>query len=160
MEAGNPHRTPLLVLIAITKLAEAALLLAVAFGAHRLLHADVEQIVTHWARAVRVDPDNRFAHAVLSRVTGLSDRRLTEISVGTLMYGLLFSVEGAGLLLGRRWAEWVTVVSTAGFLPVEVYEVIRQVHIVRVLVLVLNLLIVIYLIRRLVRPAPRATPAT
>lgn len=145
----SEHGSSVLILIAITKLAEAAMLLLVAFGVHRLLHGNVQETLLHWVRAVRVDPDNRFAHSVLSRLTGLSTRALEEISLAMFMYGVLFSVEGVGLLLQKRWAEWVTVISTAGFLPIEVYEVIQHVRLARIVILLINSLIVVYLILRL-----------
>jgi uncharacterized membrane protein (DUF2068 family) len=145
----------LLILIGIVKLAKAALLLTVAAGAHRLLHTDTQETLLRWAHAVRVDPENRFAHAILTRISGLSERTLAEISLATALYGLLFAVEGTGLLLRQRWAEWVTVISTAGFLPVELYEVIQRVRLARIVVLSINVLIVLYLIRRLKRrPLP------
>jgi uncharacterized membrane protein (DUF2068 family) len=136
-------------LVALTKLAEAALLLLAALCAHRLLHGDVQKTILHWVAAVRIDPDNRFAHAILGKATGLSPRKLEALSLGTLMYGLLFAVEGVGLVLQKRWAEWVTVISTAGFLPLEIYEIVHHVRVVKIVVLVINLLIVIYLIIRL-----------
>jgi uncharacterized membrane protein (DUF2068 family) len=149
----------LLILIATTKIVEAALLLAVAFGGHRLLHKDIQETLLHWARVIRVDPDNHFAHALLTRATGLSTRKLEEISLATLLYGVLFTVEGVGLLLKRRWAEYVTVISTAGFLPVEGYEVIKQAQVARFAVLTINALIVIYLILRLMRERRRKREA-
>ena len=147
----RPKGSFVILLVALTKLAEAAFLFVAAFTAHRLLHGDLQQTVLHWVSAVRVDPNNRYVHTLLAKTTGLSTSRLEAISLGTLLYGLLFTVEGIGLLFRKRWAEWVTVISTAGFLPLEAYEVIQHVHIGRVAVLSINLLIVVYLILRLVR---------
>ena len=77
-------------------------MIAVALGAHHLLRGDVQEIVLHWAHAVQVDPDSRYAQAVLTRVTGLSHKRLEEIGLATLLYGTLFLVEGIGLLLMKK----------------------------------------------------------
>ena len=87
-------------------------------------------------------------------MTGLSPHKLEEISLGTLLYGLLFCTEGTGLVLGKRWAEYVAVISTAGFLPVEVYEIFHKFRWTKVVVLILNIAIVVYLIVRLWQTRP------
>lgn len=149
--AERGHSDSVLIGIGLLKVLEGALLVLVALGAHHLLHKDIQQTVVHWARVVRVDPGNRFAHAALTRLTGMSPKKLEEISLGTLLYAALFMTEGVGLLLRKRWAEYVAVISTAGFLPIEVYEMFHRFHWTKVAVLVINILIVVYLIVRLVQ---------
>lgn len=63
-------------------------------------------------------------------------------------YGAVFLVEGVGLLLRRRWAEWLTVVVTGSFIPLEVYELVRHPGAGKIVALVLNVAIVAYLIWR------------
>ena len=102
--AEKRRRSVILTLVAIVKLIKALTLFAVALGVHHLLRSDVQETLLHWERAIRVDPDNRFAHAVLTRVTGLSPKRMEEIGLATLLYGTMFLVEGTGLMLMKRWA--------------------------------------------------------
>ncbi|MDB5303371.1 MAG: hypothetical protein JWM97_920 [Phycisphaerales bacterium] len=159
MEKDRP--SSVLFLVAVTKLLKAALLVAVAAGAHKLLHHDAEEVIRHWAHAVRVGPASHWLDAAIARVTGMSDRRLEVISIATLLYAALFATEGVGLLLRQRWAEYLTVVSTSLLLPLEVYELVRRwhvskVHVSNVVVLVLNLLIVAYLAWRLWKTDKRA----
>jgi uncharacterized membrane protein (DUF2068 family) len=144
--------------IAAFKLLKAALLVAVAVGAHRLVRGGGEAVLVHWVRALRVDPDNRIVHSIVSRLTGLSDRQLRAISLGTLLYAGLFATEGVGLLLRKRWAEYLTVIATALLLPVEVYELVRHPSAAKVLVLVANAAVVVYLIY-FIRQARRSADA-
>ena len=58
-------------------------------------------------------------------------------------------MEGIGLLLRRRWAEYLTVVATGLLLPLEVYEIARKPNALRVVVLLANLVIVAYLLVKL-----------
>ena len=109
MENARPSK--LLPWIAATKLIKAALLLTVAFGFHRFRGGHAGNVFEEYVRAIRVDPHNRIAHAVLTRLTGLSDRRLHELGIATFLYGALFGTEGTGLLLRKRWAEYLTIVS-------------------------------------------------
>jgi uncharacterized membrane protein (DUF2068 family) len=140
-----------LILIGAFKLLKALLLLGVALGVHHLLHRDVEEVVLHWARAVRVDPDNRYLHAALARITGLSPRKLHEIGLVLELYAALYALEGVGLVLRKRWGEYVAVITTAGLLPLEMYEVAHHFGWAKLIVLVLNAAVVVYLIVRLRR---------
>jgi uncharacterized membrane protein (DUF2068 family) len=77
--------------------------------------------------------------------------RIAALGVGAFLYAALFLVEGIGLWLQRRWAEYLTVVATASFIPFEIFEVARRVTATRMVALVVNLAILVYLIVRLRR---------
>ena len=59
---------------------------------------------------------------------------------------MLELVEGVGLWLARRWAEYLTVVATAAFLPLEVYELTRTVTVTKLAAFAINVVVVAYLI--------------
>lgn len=79
----------------------------------------------------------------------VSPRRLEQVGAATFVYAGVFLTEGIGLLLGRRWAEWLTVLVTASFLPLELYELVERLRWSRVLLLAVNLAILLYLVARL-----------
>ena len=56
--------------------------------------------------------------------------------------------EGVALHLRKPWARWFTIIATSSFIPVEIYEIIREIHLIRVLVMVANIGIVVYLWQR------------
>jgi uncharacterized membrane protein (DUF2068 family) len=153
MKPARPTGTTTLLLIALFKLFKGVLLVVVGIGALRLLHRDVAETVSHWVDILRVDPDNRFIHKLLSHVLAVSPKQLKEASVGTFVYAGLLLTEGTGLLLRKRWAEYFTIISTAGLIPLEVYEIDRHVTAVKIVVLVINVAIVWYLVAR-IRRAP------
>ena len=51
---------------------------------------------------------------------------LVEVALVLLAYALVELVEGVGLWMARRWAEYLTVVATAAFLPLEVLRTGRE----------------------------------
>ncbi|ANZ14134.1 DUF2127 domain-containing protein [Streptomyces noursei] len=61
-------------------------------------------------------------------------------------YALLEGVEAVGLWFGRRWAEYLTFVATTVLLAPEVYELLSRVTVTKVLTLLVNLAVVIYLL--------------
>jgi len=148
MGSANRQSSTTLLAIAIFKLFKGILLLAVGIGALRLLHRDVGEVVSHWVDVLGVDPDNRVIHRLLSRVLSISPKQLKEASAGTFVYAGLLLTEGTGLLLRKRWAEYFTIISTAGLIPLEVYEIQRHPTAIKIVVLLINVGIVLYLIAR------------
>jgi uncharacterized membrane protein (DUF2068 family) len=70
-----------------------------------------------------------------------------QIVAGALLgYALIEIVEGFGLWWAKRWAEYLTVVATAAFLPLEVYELTEKVSYFKIGTLALNILAVLYIL--------------
>src|SRR5258705_4543308 len=105
--------------IAVFKLVKAALLVVVAVGAQRLLHRDIQETIIHWARAVRVDPDDHILQTILARVARVDPQQIKAISLGLFLYSALFATARAGLLRHKRWTAYLTVISTALLLPLQ-----------------------------------------
>jgi len=143
--------TATLLLIALFKLIKGAALIAVGIGAVKLLHHDVAETVTHWIDLLRIDPDNRLIHGLLTRVLRDSPNQLKALSAGTFVYAGLLLTEGTGLLLRKRWAEYFTIITTGALIPLELYEMSRHLTAGKVVVLLVNAAIVAYLVVRVRR---------
>jgi uncharacterized membrane protein (DUF2068 family) len=137
--------------IALFKLTKGLLLVIVGIGALKLLHRDVAETVFRWISILRVDPENRLIHGLLTHVMSVTPKQLAAASVGTFIYAALLLTEGTGLLLRKRWAEYFTIISTAGLIPLEAYEIHRHLTVAKIVVLLVNVAIVIYLIVRVWR---------
>jgi uncharacterized membrane protein (DUF2068 family) len=78
-------------------------------------------------------------------------------------YAALQVAEGVGLWSLKRWGEYVAVVGTSIFLPLEVHELTKHVTYVKVIAFAINLALVVYLVvsKRLfgVRGGARAADA-
>jgi uncharacterized membrane protein (DUF2068 family) len=144
----SSNSSSVLVLIGIFKLVKALLLVLVGIGAIKFLHKDAVNTVLHWTHVLRADPDNRFVHGILMRIFRLTPRQLTELSVGTFLYAGLFATEGIGLVLRKRWAEYFTIVTTTGLIPLEVIELARHFTMTKLVITFVNVLIVLYLVAR------------
>ena len=89
----------------------------------------------------------------------LTDHQLQEIGVVLFLYAALFALEGTGLLLRKRWGEWVSIVITGSFIPIEIYETVHRPHVGRIVGTLVNVAAVAYLVHRVrvQREAPAAT---
>ena len=153
LKAPNQRGGGILIAIAVFKLMKAAMMILIGIGAIRYMHRDVGEAVRNLTHHLRGDPHNRFIHSLIEKCTGITPKTLELLSVGTFFYAAIFIVEGIGLLMRKRWAEWLTVVSGALLIPFEIYEIVKSPHLARVVVLVLNVSIVAYLIVQLRRTA-------
>jgi uncharacterized membrane protein (DUF2068 family) len=151
--ASRNESSKTLLLIGLFKLLKGIALLAIGVGALKLLHRDIAQVVEHWVKILRLDPENRHLQALLARALRINPHKLKELSAGTFIYAALFLTEGTGLLLRRRWAEYFTIVTTGAFIPLEVYELAKHITWIKIALLVLNIAIVVYLVVRVRRSA-------
>jgi uncharacterized membrane protein (DUF2068 family) len=145
-----------LVFIAIFKWCKALALSALALGLLKLLHTDVSQVAEDIIRSLRVDPDNKVMGWLLAKLSLVDDTKLQTLSVLSFCYGALFFVEGTGLYFEKRWAEYLTIIATASFLPVELYELIQKVDALKISLLIVNVVIIWFLVANLQnKPSPK-----
>ena len=134
--------------IAGFKLLKGLLLLAVAIGALTMLNEDVAKQVAGWITALRVDPHNRFIHPLMAKLTRIDNHRLEAISAGTFFYSALLLIEGVGLFMRKRWAEYFTIFVTASLVPLEIYEMAKEFSLTKTAILAINVAVVGYLVVR------------
>ncbi len=82
----------------------------------------------------------------LNRLLTLDGNHVWVLALMALAYAALEAVECVFLWRGKRWAEYLTVVATAAFLPLEVVELLDKVTALKVAALLVNLAILAYLI--------------
>ena len=152
------NKNKLLPLIATFKIFKASMLFLLALGLHHLRIGDPQSILDRWFHDIRIDPDDKFAKLAIAKMTGMSAHHIHELGIFTFAYAALFATEGLGLALKKRWAEYLTVVSTVGFLPLELYEVFATPNrkALKISLLVINIAILIYLIWNLRRTGKSA----
>ncbi len=144
------HPDVIIRLIAAFKLAKAAMLIALGLGALSMRHHDDGTIAT-WIHALAADPHGKYVTELLSKISSLDAQDLRRIGVGSLLYASIFVVEGIGLMLRQMWAEVMSVIVTTSFIPLEIYELVEHRSWAKVVVIVVNVLVVLYLLRRLRR---------
>ena len=71
---------------------------------------------------------------------------LNLIAAALIFYGLLQVIEGIGLWSLKRWGEYVAVVGTTLFIPLEIYELTEKITLLRSLAFLVNAAAVVYLV--------------
>jgi uncharacterized membrane protein (DUF2068 family) len=113
------------------------------------LHHRFYRVLNDLQVATGGNPSSGHKHGLLHWLDELftlksSKLRLAALGIGA--YALLEGVEAVGLWLQKRWAEYLTLVATTALLPLEVYELSRTVSPFKVIALIVNIAIVVYLL--------------
>jgi len=146
MQSRGKRRDKVILLIAIFKLAKGLILLAAGVAAAALLRSGFESTLDRWVSALWIGRESRIVERLIDRLTSVNPRQLQLAEIGTFVYSALLLTEGTGLLLRRRWAEYLTIIITASFIPFEIYVMVRRFSVERAVVLILNIAAVAYLV--------------
>ena len=86
-----------------------------------------------------------FLHE-LDKIFSLRGGQLHLLGAAVGAYAVLELVEAVGLWHAKRWAEYLTFIATAVFLPLEVYELTKSISVLKLTAFVINVAIVVYLL--------------
>jgi uncharacterized membrane protein (DUF2068 family) len=142
------RRDRLIVAIGVFKLIKASILVAVGVGAFIAVPARYAEAADQLVAWMGVAPGRHMVERLAARLADMPPATARGWGLLACVYAAVFVVEGVGLLRGKRWAEWLTVVVTASFIPIEVFECVRHFGAGKAVTLALNVAIVLYLIWR------------
>jgi uncharacterized membrane protein (DUF2068 family) len=135
----------LLRFIGAFKVFKAVLLILTSISVFHLINKDLQDVILDWSRRLHIAPGNRYVDDLLDRVLTVTNRQLVVVGIVLLVYAAMFSVEGVGLLLLKSWAEWMTVITTSGLIPIEIFEMGRHPSRLKLFAMVINVAIAVYL---------------
>jgi uncharacterized membrane protein (DUF2068 family) len=128
------------------KLLKGLLFILLGIGALKLVHRDISDMLLRWLIDWHFDPESRFVNLVLDKASLIDAHRMKQISIAIFCYAGLDFIEGTGLVLEKTWAEYLTLILTASFLPWEFYEILRHPTWVKAVLTLVNVLVVVYLV--------------
>ncbi|MEA5601483.1 DUF2127 domain-containing protein [Nostoc sp. UHCC 0252] len=82
---------------------------------------------------------------VLKKVINLNPRTLAFSGIGAGIYATVTIIEAVGLWYEKRWAHILVLVLVGISIPPEIYELIRGISPIKILVFLLNLAVFSYL---------------
>jgi uncharacterized membrane protein (DUF2068 family) len=82
----------------------------------------------------------------IEKILHAKSSTLDLIAAGLALYGALQVAEGIGLWSLKRWGEYVAVVGTTLFIPLEIYEITEKPTWLKIAVFLLNVAAVLYLL--------------
>ena len=131
--------------IALYKLVKVVLLLLAAYFELRLHDRTLSGKLVTWAEARPSGLEHEVVTRALQWFSGLSESKIHALRFVTFTYAAVFAVEGIGLWMQKRWAEWLTTIITASLIPLEVWEFVHRPNFGKAAVVIANGVIVGYL---------------
>ena len=113
-------------LIAALKTFKGVLLLATAIGLLKLVHRDVADVVWQCIKTLHVDPENHYVQTLLVKASIANERLVTGTQHRIVLLCGAVADRGTGLFLQKRWAKYFSVIITASFIPLEVWELMKN----------------------------------
>ena len=142
------RRTGLLFWIIALKVLKAALLTALGIALLTTRRSDPVTLVMRLALTIHLPLTSRVLDRAIAFLSTLTISKQTTLALTAFAYAVLMAAEGVALYLRKPWARWFTIVATSSLIPIEMYEIVRELHAVRVVVLLVNIGLVVYLWRR------------
>jgi uncharacterized membrane protein (DUF2068 family) len=122
-----------------------------AFTAHRdTLRDTFYRVLTALQGGVAGGPVQTTGHVGIlhdfDRLFSLDRGTLDEVGIALIAYAVLEGSEAIGLWFAQRWAEYLTFLSTTVLLPLEIYEIVHEGTLLKVIGFLINLAVVVYLL--------------
>lgn len=152
-DAASPplHRSRTVQAIAAFEAFKGVLVLAAASGLLLFLHQDLHRLAASLVAHTHLNPAARYPHIFLDAATHLQDRNLLLLAFGAGCYSALRFVEAYGLYRNAPWAEVLAALSGAVYVPFELAHLWREVSLLSLGALLVNLLVVAVMVASLLR---------
>lgn len=124
--------------VALFEAAKGALVVLAGCGLLALVHRDVQDTAESIVRHLHLNPARHTPRVFIEAAGRLTDHRLRLLAAGAFAYAAVRLAEAYGLWRMRPWAEWLAILSTGLYLPVEAYELARHATLTRGALFLLN----------------------
>ncbi len=115
-------------------------------GHDAALHRDYVDIMNDLSGGNPGEAQLRGVLGYLRKAFEYSPRHLVHLALAVIANAVLEATEMVGLWFNKRWAEYLTLLATTVLVPFEVYELTLSVSVFKIITLVINLAIVVYLL--------------
>jgi uncharacterized membrane protein (DUF2068 family) len=132
--------------VAAFEAAKGGLALLLGCGVLHLIHHNVDDIAERLTEVLHVNPDGRLSNLFVELASHVTDRVLWVLAIGVLVYAAVRAIEAYGLWREREWAVWFELLSTALYLPPELYWLQRHPSWLKLGVLFTNILILLFML--------------
>ncbi len=130
-------------MVAALEAGKGLLVLLVGFGLLAFVDEDTQALAEELVRTLHLNPARHLPRVFLDAVERAADMRLWMLAALAFGYATLRLAEAYGLWFGKRWAEWVAVVSGSLYIPLEIYALSQRVSWLRAGTLLANVAIVV-----------------
>lgn len=151
-----PKKFEFIYLIALERLARS--LLTIYFGIQGLIYSTNRSFITEEFNIlikefsiINQSISNILLHSqfinLLYKFIKIPSWEWVTIFMLITIYGFIVLLEATGLFLKKHWGVLLTFCSTTLWIPIEIYEIVKNLQVWKVVVFAINLIILTYLAR-------------
>ena len=144
--AHPSKKTVALRTVAVFEAAKGLIVLLLGLGVLRLVHKNLDEFAESLIRFLHVSPAGHLSNLFVTAAGRTTDKNLWLIAAAAMVYSIVRFAEAFGLWHDREWAEWFALLSGSMYLPWEVYSLMRHPHMLKWVVLTVNVAIVLYML--------------
>ena len=131
--------------VSLFEAAKGLIVLFTGFGLLAFIHKDLNLAAEQLVRFMHLNPASHYPRIFIDLANHLHAGHLWAMAFAALIYSVVRFVEAFGLWLDREWAEWFCLLSGGMYIPVELFEILRGVTMLKVSICIVNIGIVLYL---------------
>ena len=132
-------------IVAIFEAAKGAVVLLAGFGLLTIVHKNVQTIAEDIILQLHLNPAKHYPRIFIDLASHVEDTQLWMLALFAFVYASLRLLEAYGLWLSKRWAQWLAVVTSCIYVPLEIYELLLKYSWIKLVVLIVNIGIMIYI---------------
>jgi uncharacterized membrane protein (DUF2068 family) len=132
--------------VATIELTKGMIVVLAGLGLLSMRHRNIWGVAESLLEFLHVNPYHHYVGVFIDLISRISDVRLWKIAAVAGVYAILRFVEGYGLWYGLPWAEWMAAITGGMYIPFEAADLIRRPTWFRLLVIVINSVIVLYML--------------
>jgi uncharacterized membrane protein (DUF2068 family) len=132
--------------VATIEFSKGVVVVLAGLGVFSMRHKDIWGIAESFLEFFHANPYRHYVGVFIDLVSKISDVRLWKIATAASIYVIIRFVEAYGLWYALPWAEWLAFASGTIYIPFEVADLVHRPTWFRLLVLVVNLTIVLYML--------------
>ncbi len=143
---GDPVHIKGVRTVASLEFLKGIVVLLAGLGVFSMRHKDIWGVAETFLEFIHANPHHHFVGIFIDLVYRISDVRLWKIAVIASIYVILRFIEAYGLWYICPWAEWMAIAGGAIYIPFEIADVLRRPDWIRLLIIVINVGIVLYML--------------
>jgi uncharacterized membrane protein (DUF2068 family) len=132
--------------VATVEFTKGIIVVLAGLGVFSMRHKDIWGVTESFLEFFHLNPHHHYVGVFIHLMHRVGDVRLWKVATVAAIYVILRFVEAYGLWHVRPWAEWLAFASGAIYIPFEAADLLRRLTWFRVLVIVVNVGIVLYML--------------
>ena len=132
--------------VAAFEAVKALIALLLGSGVLGLIHKNLNAIAERLEEVLHVNAEGKISNVLIHLASHVTDRTLWVLAIGVLLYAAVRSITAYGLWREREWAQWFELLSTALYLPPELFWLLRHPTGLKSGVLVANIAILFFML--------------